>query len=140
MSEVSAERIGRLAMKIVENVREEGKIISDEEIISDKEGANASIDESTSKWNKSEEKNKELYEALLQGGLRVEEMVGDGNCFFRAVSFGVYGTDKYHLKVKVEISEYTRQRGIDWEGNVDMDESMLTDVSRGCVKWEIMSL
>ena len=48
MSEVSAERIGRLAMKIVENVREEGEIISDEEIISDKEGANASIDEQVS--------------------------------------------------------------------------------------------
>ena len=43
MSEVSAERIGRLAMKIVENEREEG------EIISDKKGANTSIDESTSK-------------------------------------------------------------------------------------------
>ena len=67
MSEVSAERIGRLAMKVVENVREEGEIISDEEIISDKEKANASIDESISKWNKSEEKNKELYEALRQG-------------------------------------------------------------------------
>ena len=124
MSEVSAERIGRLAMKIVENVREEGEIISDEEIISDKEGADASINESTSKWNKSEEKNKELYEALRQGGLRVEEMVGDGNCFFRAVSFGVYGTDKYHLKVRVEISEYISQRGVGWEGNVEMDESM----------------
>ena len=105
MFEVSAERIGRLAMKIVENVREKGEIISDEEIISDKEGANASIDESTSKWNKSEEKNKELHEALRQWGLRVEEMVGDG-------------TDKFHLKVRVEISEYVRQRGIGWEGNV----------------------
>ena len=55
-------------------------------------------------------------------GFVSEEMVGDGHCFFRAVSFGSYGNDEYHLKVRVEVSEYIRQRGIGWEGNVEMDE------------------
>ena len=124
MSEFGAEKMGRLQMNIVENVREEGEIISNEEIISGKEGASPLIDESTSDWNKSKGRNKELYEALLRRGLRVEEMVGDGNCFFRAVSFGLDGTDEYHLKVRVEISEYIRQKGIGWEGNVEIDEIM----------------
>ena len=105
MSEFGTEMMGRLKMNIVENVSEEGEIISDEEIIFDKEGASASIDESTSEWNKSEERNKELNEAMLQGGLRVEEMVEDGN-FFPSCIVCLYGIDKHHLKVRVEISKY----------------------------------
>ena len=47
-----------------------------------------------------------LYSRLERRGLRAVETEGDGNCFFRAVSRMVYGTDKYYSTV--------RDRAVEW--------------------------
>ena len=51
-----------------------------------------------------------LYSRLERRGLRAVETEGDGNCFFRAVSRMVYGTDKYYsmkkMKMTSEISSW----------------------------------
>ncbi len=35
----------------------------------------------------------------------MEEMMVDGYYFVRVVSFGLYVTDEYHLKVRLDVSE-----------------------------------
>lgn len=47
-----------------------------------------------------------LEQRLNKLNLDMHVMAGDGNCQFRAVSFGLHGTDRYHMAV--------RQRAVDY--------------------------
>ena len=45
---------------------------------------------------------------LKQQERRIENVLGDGNCLFRAISFAVYHNQDMHTKVRIDISEIIR--------------------------------
>jgi len=45
-----------------------------------------------------------------------EKIVGDGNCFFRAVSHAVCGTQKYHRKIRLAVVKQMQSNAVDYEG------------------------
>ena len=53
-----------------------------------------------------------LRERLLEFDLLPVETIGDGNCFFRAISRLVYGTGKQHFDVREQAVEEVRSNPI----------------------------
>lgn len=41
--------------------------------------------------------------------MQIIEMLGDGNCLFRAVSHQIYGSSEHHLVVRVKCMQYIAQ-------------------------------
>ena len=46
----------------------------------------------------------------------MEETAGGGNCFFRAVSRMVYGSDEFYLNLRSQALEYLRNRRQEFDG------------------------
>ena len=43
---------------------------------------------------------------LLQQNRKVHPILGDGNCFFRSLSYSIFHTQQHHLQVRKEIVEF----------------------------------
>ena len=43
---------------------------------------------------------------LFQQHRKIKHIIGDGNCFFRALSYFLYGTQDHHLKVRNDIVQF----------------------------------
>lgn len=59
--------------------------------------------------------------ALLEKGLRVHPVEGDGNCLFRSVSHQIYGDDRYHDLVRARCMDYMEQERDYFEPYVEGD-------------------
>ena len=61
-------------------------------------------------FNSSQEKQNctvaEIF--LTQQGRRMESVLGDGNCLFRAISFAIHESQDMHIKIREDIVETVR--------------------------------
>ena len=48
----------------------------------------------------------DITHLLLQQNRKIQPILGDGNCFFRSISFYLFNTQKEHLQVRKEIVEF----------------------------------
>ncbi|EFN56859.1 hypothetical protein CHLNCDRAFT_144480 [Chlorella variabilis] len=62
-----------------------------------------------------------LQERLFKLKLEHYVMEGDGSCQFRAVSFGLYGTQRHHTYVRRKAVQYMQQRRQDFEAFLGED-------------------
>ena len=88
------------------NEVKEGEIVSEEE---------RNLVPCVKDMDRSLERNKQLLEELRRRGLRVKNVLGDGNCFFRAVSYCRYNTENDHLSIRREVCEFLVSKGVKWE-------------------------
>ena len=58
---------------------------------------------------------------LKNMGLELRDIVGDGNCLFRALSDQLDGNDRSHLKHREEVVEYIRKHELDFAPFVEDD-------------------
>lgn len=64
------------------------------------------------------------FENLADLGLFIRDVLGDGNCFFRAVSIQLYGTDRYHAFLRYIVCQYMA-------GNEEELAPFLSDIDTG---------
>ncbi len=51
--------------------------------------------------------DQEAYErGLMERGLRVRRVAGDGNCLFRSISHQLYGTEDHHMLMRHSACDY----------------------------------
>ncbi|MBW0483056.1 hypothetical protein O181_022771 [Austropuccinia psidii MF-1] len=65
---------------------------------------------------------KRLKDQLNKMGLYPVNILGDGNCLFRALSDQLYGTPDRHLQVRSEVCQYLAQNESRYKAFVDTDE------------------
>ena len=65
-----------------------------------------------------------LGRRLENHNLGIEEMQGDGNCFFRATSRMVYASDEYHLYVRSQAITYLSEHRDEFEGFILMNTTI----------------
>jgi hypothetical protein len=64
---------------------------------------------SDSELNALLEMEKAFEKKLLEKGMHIVEVSGDGNCLFRAVSHQLYGTDSYHLELRRQCVQHMKE-------------------------------
>ena len=70
---------------------------------------------------------------LAQYGLRLKEMVGDGNCLFRSIADQLEGNEKLHRKYRQEAVDYLEQNKEHYAPFIEDDETIdqyIADMSR----------
>jgi hypothetical protein len=83
------------------------------------------------------DRHRALEQDLSSRGLTTIDVLGDGNCFYRAACYGLYGCDTWHADLRRRNAEYVMQAGSLLEGLVSAAnntelfskyvEAMLTD-------------
>ena len=58
---------------------------------------------------------------LAKQGLRIKEVEGDGNCFFRAVADQLYGFEYYHLRLRKQVCDHLRENKEEYRYFIDND-------------------
>ncbi len=53
-------------------------------------------------------RNKSLDNELLSQGLRSINVIGDGNCFFRAISLNLYNNEDEHQRIRKSVVQYLK--------------------------------
>ena len=59
---------------------------------------------------------------LTNFSLRYLQVIGDGNCFFRAVSLFLFGTQNFHQKIRTFLRNYKKECFDFFKNNFDKDE------------------
>eukprot|EP00177_Eucheuma_denticulatum_P001843 GFKZ01003289.1.p2 GENE.GFKZ01003289.1~~GFKZ01003289.1.p2 ORF type:complete len:424 (+),score=65.08 GFKZ01003289.1:555-1826(+) len=78
----------------------------------------------------SQELDIESFSRLLEGsGLTIRDVSNDGNCFFRAVSDQLYGTEDYHMKLRERACNYLSLHKEHYRFFVDDEQSFEDYVS-----------
>ena len=58
---------------------------------------------------------------------RKERIVGDGNCFFRAVSQAISGTQKYHRKIRLAVVKHLESNSVAYQGILRSEYSSMSE-------------
>lgn len=61
--------------------------------------------------------------SLVPSGLAIRDVSNDGNCFFRAVSDQLYGTEEYHMKLRERACDYLLVHRNHYQFFVDDEQS-----------------
>ncbi|KAI3647429.1 hypothetical protein MP228_007650 [Amoeboaphelidium protococcarum] len=72
----------------------------------------------------------ELESSLQKNGLRLQQIKGDGNCLFRALSDQLHGSEDRHVEIRQMVCDYIDKHRDDFvpflleedDGNTDIDE------------------
>ncbi|KXZ46175.1 hypothetical protein GPECTOR_46g244 [Gonium pectorale] len=72
----------------------------------------------------------DLEAELASLGLRIKEIVGDGNCFFRALSDQLQGDEKSHGQLRARVVGYIGEHQDDFAPFIEDDESFGSYVAR----------
>ncbi|KAK3590658.1 hypothetical protein CHS0354_007156 [Potamilus streckersoni] len=63
-----------------------------------------------------------LSELLMQSGRQIDYIRGDGNCFFRALSKVVYGTESCHKQIREAVVDVIKKYPKKFEAYLDLDD------------------
>ena len=61
---------------------------------------------------------------LAKKDLRIKEVNGDGNCFFRAVADQLYGFEFYHMRLRRDVCDHLRANKEEYKYFIDNDISI----------------
>ncbi len=53
----------------------------------------------------------ELKASIAERGMQEIDIKGDGNCFYRSVSFGLYGTQNKYEEIRTSVADYIEKQG-----------------------------
>ncbi|KAG2496057.1 hypothetical protein HYH03_005976 [Edaphochlamys debaryana] len=85
--------------------------------------------ERAKKWRKSDPGD-DLASELAALGLRIKDITGDGNCFFRALGDQLHGDEGVHPQLRHRVVSYMVEHEEDFAPFVEDDESFGTYVAR----------
>lgn len=71
-------------------------------------------------------KQSDIASLLLEQNRKIRPIVGDGNCFFRALSFYRFGNQEQHLQVRTEIVKFISENHHLFEALVISDDNSYT--------------
>ncbi|GLI63326.1 hypothetical protein VaNZ11_006243 [Volvox africanus] len=72
----------------------------------------------------------DLGAELAALGLRIKEITGDGNCFFRALSDQLQGDERQHVQIRQRVVSYMVEHQEDFTPFVEDDESFDSYIAR----------
>jgi len=96
-----------LHKEVTEEVTEEYEV-TDEDVVTDEEVVTDKLPLSFDVVNSEVETDKLpiIFDFLSENGINSKEILGDGNCLFRAISQAVYGTEDKHVELRKQAIGY----------------------------------
>ena len=74
-----------------------------------------------------------LQSFLSQSGRRIQEIKGDGNCFFRSLSYTLFGTEEHHIIVRSILVRFENK-------NSEVFEQRMTEVNKPSYHEHMLSM
>lgn len=81
-------------------------------------------------WKHSQDDDGDLEAELAAVGLRVKDITGDGNCFFRALGDQLQGDENLHVSLRQRVLDFIEQHEEDFAPFVEDDEPFAKYVAR----------
>ena len=79
----------------------------------------AAVSASIADLEEIQRRNADITNMLSISGLKSVDVADDGNCFFRAASYVLYGTQNYHAQLRQQVASKIEEGGSILEGIVD---------------------
>ena len=75
-------------------------------------------------WDERSERRARFIAHCLKEGMAIIWTKGDGNCFFYALSFALYGTRRYHLCLRLICVDFMRRHPDIFKDRIESEEGM----------------